>query len=101
MSEQDLWAHKDPAVEEFAAQATHNAPQTAPGGDLLASFAAEAKGYLPKLEQALVGFVCNPQQIDLLAEAHDHVQIIQGAATVVGLARLSETAAELGELLAA
>jgi chemosensory pili system protein ChpA (sensor histidine kinase/response regulator) len=99
MSEQNLWANEDPVVGEFAAQATSNAPQATPGGDLLASFAAEAKSYLPKLEQALAGFAHNPQRIDLLAEAHNHVQVIQGAANVVGLMRLSATAAKLDELL--
>jgi chemosensory pili system protein ChpA (sensor histidine kinase/response regulator) len=95
------------SVESLAENAemtdTPNTASGAPGyqllPELLNGFVAEAKSYLPKIQTALQEYERQPQQTELLAEAQRHVRTLKGAAAVVGLVSLSDSAISFEEVL--
>lgn len=95
------------SIESLAENAemadTTNTISAAPGyqllPELLHGFVAEAKSYLPKIQTALQEYQRQPQQTELVAEAQRHVRTLKGAAAVVGLAPLSDSAISFEEVL--
>ena len=67
--------------------------------ELLNGFVAEAKSYLPKIQTALQEYQRQPQQTEPLVEAQRHVRTLKGAAAVVGLIPLSDSAISCEEVL--
>lgn len=67
--------------------------------ELLNGFIAEVKGYLPKIQVALTEYQRQPQQLELLAEAHRQTRTLKGAAAVVGLTALGDVTISFEEVL--
>ena len=65
--------------------------------ELLRSFVAEVKSYLPEILRGIVDFYHNPRQLERLEEPHRYVHTIKGASAMVGLSELSEIALQLEE----
>jgi len=65
--------------------------------ELLRSFVAEVKSYLPEILRGVVDFYHNPRQLERLEEPHRYVHTIKGASAMVGLSALSEIALQLEE----
>src|SRR5262245_19081831 len=66
---------------------------------LLRSFAVEANSYLPEILRGVADFHHYPRQIEILEKAYRHSRTIKGASSMIGLPVLSETAANLEEIL--
>ena len=65
--------------------------------ELLRSFAAEAKSYLPEILRGIMDFRHDPNQVERLEDSHRYVHTIKGAAATVGLMPLGELAVQLDE----
>lgn len=65
--------------------------------ELLRSFAAEAKSYLPEILRGIMDFRHDPNQVERLEDSHHYVHTIKGAAAMIGLMSLGELAVQLEE----